>query len=350
MKNNLEDNTFRMERLSHIIDLIMTMQAKTQGVSLAEIQEMYAVSRRTAQRMKDVVMDLFPQVVELQTNSKIKKWGFKGKAINLYNFSSDDIADLISIKELCKINNLENKTAVLDRVINSVKSANNPNLTSIETDMEVLLETEGYAIKQCASFNIDTNILKTIRTALKSMKVLSFNYQSKDFYNLEEKNLAGFRIQKGLQPKKEILVEPYGILYSERHYLVAKDIKNNKIKHYLLHRISDIKVMEKYFEPDSNFNLKEWANSHFGVFNGEIVDIKLKFKKEIADDVLKYNFHPTQKFQQLKNCAVIVTFKSSISKVLIWNIFKWGTNVEIIAPKELKEGYKNYLAEVLSNY
>ncbi len=341
------ENELRFERILNIIDLIMTMQARTCGVSLKDIEIAYSVSRRTAQRMKDLILSLYPQVTELQTNSKVKRWGFKGKPVNLSNFSADDIADLASIKELCKINNMYDKLPLLDKVINTIRLCNNPNLYSIETDTDILLESEGFVVRQSAGFDINPKILLTIRNAIKSMKKLEFDYQAKDYYPLEEKNLAGFRIQKGLKPKKTVVAEPYGILYGERHYLVAKE--NGKIKQYLLHRISDIKITNEYFTPDVPFNLKKWAESSFGVFHDEPMQVKLKFKKEIADDVMKYKFHPTQQVKQLKNGAVIVTFKSSGTKSILWNIFKWGTNVEIIKPTWLKEEYTNYLKEILSN-
>ena len=338
----------RYERILNIIDLIMTMQSNTFGVSLKDIQVKYNVSRRTAQRMKDIVVQLYPQVTELQTNSKIKRWGFKGKPVNLFDFNSDDIADLENIKELCKINNLSDKVSVLNKVIDSIKSANNPNLTTLENDTEALLESEGYTVRQCASFNIEKSVLSNIRTALKSMKKLQFDYQAKDYFDMKEKNIAGYRVQKGLKPKKTVIVEPYGILYGERHYLVAKN--DGKIKQYLLHRISDIKVLDEYFTTDSDFNLKEWANSSFGIFQDKVINVKLKFKKEIADDVIKYNFHPTQKVTRQKNGALVVTFTSSGTKSILWNIFKWGVNVEIISPKTLKEQYINYLKDVQKLY
>ncbi len=347
------DGDLRYERILNIIDLVMTMQSKTYGVSLKDIETMYNVSRRTAQRMKDIVLSLFPQAAELQTNGKVKRWGFKGKPVNLHNFSADDVADLENIKELCKSNNLGDKIPVLDKVIDGIKAANNPNLTSFENDVEALMESEGFAVRQGARFNIDSNVLLMIREALKSIKMLEFSYQAKEYYDLEEKNLAGFRIQKGLKPKKTVVVEPYGILYGERHYLVGKsdDKKNEgKVKQYLLHRISDLKILDDYFDPDSSFDLRKWVDSSFGIFHDEKMQVKLKFKKEIADDVLRYNFHPTQKVEQLKNGAVIVSFTSSGAKSILWNIFRWGANVEILSPKGLRERYVEMLNRIKNVY
>lgn len=65
---------------------------------------------------------------------------------------------------------------------------------------------------------------------------------------------------------------------------------------------------------------------------------------------MKYNFHPTQQIKQQKNGAVIVTFTSSGTKSILWNIFKWGTNIEIVEPKNLIEDYKRILNEIIRNY
>ena len=341
--NKREDN-LRFNRIKDIIDLIMTMQSLRYGISIKEIQEKYNVSRRTAIRMKDVVLALCPSITEIETHTRIKRWGFKGKSINLFSFNSDDIADLENIKELCRINHLENKIDLLKKIITSIKSANNTNLSSLENDVEILLENEGFLIRQGSSYKVSAEILTIIRSALKSMKKVQFNYQSADYERDKETN---FRIIKGLKSVKEVTAIPLGILYGEKHYLIAKN--DSKIKNYLLHKITDIKVLDEYFEPDSSFNLKEYAEQSVGIYHDKILNIKLKFKKEIADDVTNYIFHPSQKIEIQKNGAVIVTFQLSGEKSILYNLFKWGENVQVISPKSLKDNYKNYLSDILKN-
>ena len=96
-------------------------------------------------------------------------------------------------------------------------------------------------------------------------------------------------------------------------------------------------------------NLREFANKSFGVFQGEIYDVKLKFNPEAAEDASHYNFHPTQKGKWEKDGSYTVTFKASGDKHIMWHLFKWGDTVKIIAPKELKKKYKEYLQKVLTN-
>ena len=113
--------------------------------------------------------------------------------------------------------------------------------------------------------------------------------------------------------------------------------------------VGNFEILEEYVSPDNDFDLKKYTQESFGVFHDELVKVKLKFNKEIAEDVLNYNFHPTQKITQQKNGSVIVEFTSSGIKSILFNLFKWGSNVEIVSPKKLKDRYRNYLNEVLNN-
>ena len=60
----------RYSRVSDILDLIIFMLSKLNGVSLNDIQEKYNVSRRTAERMRDAVLTILPQVDEIETDER----------------------------------------------------------------------------------------------------------------------------------------------------------------------------------------------------------------------------------------------------------------------------------------
>ena len=73
----------------------------------------------------------------------------------------------------------------------------------------------------------------------------------------------------------------------------------------------------------------------------------MRFSKEVAEDVLNYNFHPTQKVKQNDDGTVTVKFKASGELEILWHIFRWGDKVQIISPKSLKKEYVEYLENVL---
>ncbi len=320
-----EDNNFkpRYSRVTDIIELIILMQSKIAGVSLNDIQEEFNVSRRTAERMRDSVLSLLPQVDEIPTESRVKRWGFINYSMNeLVSFSNDEIATLEKLKQNCdKVSKKD-----LSTTINKIKTLNNKKLNNIENEVEYILHSEGYAVKQSPNYKIDLDSISIIREAIRGGFKLSGKYNDKDK-----------------------LLSPLGLLFGEKIYLVAiEDEKGQEPFTYLLHHFENLKLTNKKFD-NKGFNLREFANKSFGVFQGEIYNVKLKFYASAAEDASNYNFHPTQKAKWEKDGSYTVTFKASGDKHIIWNLFKWGDTVKIIAPKELKKKYKEYLQKVLTN-
>ena len=317
------DDKPRYSRVTDIIELIILMQSKVAGVSLNDIQEEFDVSRRTAERMRDSVLNLLPQVGEIPTDSRVKRWGFINYSMNeLVSFSKDEIATLEKLKQNCdKISQKD-----LSTITNKIKTLNQKKLNSLEQEIEFILNCEGYAVKQSPNYKIDLDSISTIREAIRGSFKLSGKYNDKDK-----------------------ILSPLGLLFGEKIYLVAiEDNKGGEPFTYLLHRFQNLKLTNKKF--DSNgFDLREFAKKSFGVFQGEIYNVKLNFDVTAAEDASNYNFHPTQKGKWEKDGSYTVTFKASGDKHIIWNLFKWGDTVKIIAPKELKKKYKEYLQKVLTN-
>ena len=319
---NIDDKP-RYSRVTDIIELIILMQSKVAGVSLNDIQEEFNVSRRTAERMRDSVLNLLPQVGEIPTDSRVKRWGFINYSMNeLVSFSKDEIATLEKLKQNCdKISKKD-----LSTITNKIKTLNQKKLNSLEQEIEFILNCEGYAVKQSPNYKIDLDSISTIREAIRGSFKLSGKYNDKDK-----------------------ILSPLGLLFGEKIYLVAiEDNKGGEPFTYLLHRFQNLKLTNKKF--DSNgFDLREFAKKSFGVFQGEIYNVKLNFDATAAEDASNYNFHPSQKGKWEKDGSYTVTFKASGDKHIIWNLFKWGDTVKIIAPKELKKKYKEYLQKVLTN-
>ena len=57
----MTENKPRYSRVSDIIDLATFMASKIQGITIKDIIERYNVSRRTAERMRDSLLNIFPQ-------------------------------------------------------------------------------------------------------------------------------------------------------------------------------------------------------------------------------------------------------------------------------------------------
>jgi len=76
MSNNYQKP--RYSRASDVIELLMWMLNSPQGVTLAEIQIHFKVCRRTAERLRDCLLFVLPQIDEIKPlcPTKEKHWGF----------------------------------------------------------------------------------------------------------------------------------------------------------------------------------------------------------------------------------------------------------------------------------
>ena len=311
----------RYSRATDLVELMLLMLARHNGITLLDIQENLGVSRRTAERLRDCLLTAVPNIEELETDGRIKRWGFKRFSYREFiGFTAEEITTLENLRNSC--DKVSSKT--VQDIVTKIKALNSQKIESLEADVELLLRSEGIAVRQNPKYQIDFHILSIIRQAIKENRKLTaiYNNKSKTF-------------------------SPLGIIYGEKVFLVAvEEDKGTSAFTYLLHQIKNVKLLNETFET-KDFDIKEYAKQSFGVYQGEVYDVKLKFSPKVKDDVLNYNFHPTQKIKENEDGTVNVRFKASGSLHIIWHLFKWGKNVEILAPKSLKDEYKKYLEEIL---
>ena len=314
----------RYSRVSDILDLAIFMQSKIQGVTINEIAERYNVSRRTAERMRDSLLNIFPQVDEIETDDIQKHWGFTNFSINnLISFTSKEIVNLEQLQRRTTNKELKEELA---KTAEKIKALTRKNLGSIENNVILFMQTEGYAVRQMPQYKINLDVIEIIRNALQNSLCVSGKYHD-----------------------KSRLIEPLGLIYGEKIYLIAREkAKGDGIYNFLLHKFTEINLTDVGFEK-GDFDLQEYTNQSFGVYHGEILNVKLLFDKELAQEASQYNFHPTQKGEFNEDGTYALNFKASGSKEIIWHVFKWGKGCKIIAPKSLKDEYKKYLEECLNN-
>lgn len=320
----------RLNKTEQIIELAMMFQNSYCGLCIEDIEHHFECSRRSAERMKALLFDLFPEKVEdVPTSEKKKRWRFVKGAMNaLISFTADDFANLEYLKGL---SNDENKRKELDELIAKIKALTpQKNLQSLDTDVSAIMESEGFAVRQYSGVNIEPKILEELRTSMLAFKKIQFNYPIKE-------------------EMKTITLNPYGLVIADKYYLVGYNEYVGDLRQYRVDKISNLTILDEYFEKDEKFSLTEYSNNSFGVYQEKPIDIVLEFDKSVANDVLNYHFHPTQKIKQLKNENVQVEFKSGGTYAICQELFKWGGKVQIKKPVELKDYYKQYLSDVLNN-
>ena len=313
----------RYSRISDVLDLAVFMRSQIGGITIFDIMERYNVSRRTAIRMRDSLLNIFPNIDVIKIVGSRKYWGFVSDLNSMIFFNSDELANLENI--LKRTTNKEAKFQ-LKKTIEKLYAINNKKISSNE-DIQLLMQVQGYAVRQAPKYKVDFEMLESVKNALiKNIKL------------------------EGIYNDKKRILEPLGLIYGEKTYLIAKEkAKGDDIYTYTLHKFQRLDLSCENFEKPE-FNLQEYANKSFGVYHGEILDVELVFEKESVQKALNYYFHPTQKMQVQKDGSLLVNFSASGEREIMYNLFRWGKNCKIIKPERLKIMYTEYLKEVLNNY
>ena len=80
------------EKTHELLDLAIWMQSNREGISLTDIVNYFKVSRRTAERMRDMILLQFPQTEELQEGNS-KRWRIpQGTLKDFIQFSAEELA------------------------------------------------------------------------------------------------------------------------------------------------------------------------------------------------------------------------------------------------------------------
>jgi predicted DNA-binding transcriptional regulator YafY len=134
-------------------------------------------------------------------------------------------------------------------------------------------------------------------------------------------------------------IAPYGFLYGHRHYLIGAATETGRDKTYMfrLSAIEKIDITNENFERDPKFSLRDYAERSFGLWQGDVVDVVLRFTPYAADNARDFIFHPTQTQEEQPDGSLVVRFRAGSLMEMAWHLYSWGTDVEVLAPAELAE-------------
>lgn len=311
----------RQENTQLMFRLALRLQTTQEGLSLDDMAEEIGKGRRTAERFRDAMEQIFPLEIA-EGDDRIKRWRIRRGYLNrLISFSPDELADLRSARVLMEHEgriDAADRLTTLEAKIHALMSPKE--LLRTEPDLEALTEAEGYAMRPGPRPKLDEDLIEKLRDAIKSCRAVRIQYEGRES--------GKFSWQT---------VHPYGLLYGHRHYLIAWFPYMEDWRNFPLTNIHAVEVQNEGFTRDPEFSLKEYAQQSFGVFQEEPFDVAWKFTPEAARDAREYIFHPTQILEDQPDGSLIVRFHAGGRREMAWHLHTWGDAVEVLEPKDFWE-------------
>ena len=310
----------RLEKPTTLLILARKLSSSPEGLTLDEMAEELGVHRRTAQRFRDALQDLFPGMEEF-ADGKSKRWRITSGLDGLYQSPTpEELSALAIAADAFRRQGAPVRAEALESLGVKVRSAMRAKaLTKVAPDVDALVRAERIAVQAGPRPMEDEALLAGIRLAILSMCFVQFTY-------------AG-----GSKPGEVRRVAPYGLMFGRSTYLVGPEEGSTEPRNWRLDRISGFVVSNEAAAAPADFDLHRWANASFGVFRDKVEDVVLRVSPSAQPEAIRWRFHPDQTIEPLPDGGFRVRFRASGMLELAWHLFTWGTQVTVESPDRLRQ-------------
>lgn len=319
------------QKAADLLRLAELATARYQGVSLTEIEEVFSIDRRTAQRMTKALEEMFPNCITRVDDDRRKFWKLRADDARLMLAQGIRDSELAALELAIRRADREGQvtevralSGLRDRLLAAMPG---PHARRAEADAEAVLEAHGFASRPGPQVRVAADLMEVIGAALKGPHVLTVVY-------------AG-----GRDPDRERRLEPHGLLLGTRRYLVAREAGGDgRMQHYRLDRITTARLAADSFARDPDFDLTTHAARAFGSFHAdqEYEEVIWRFTPAAAATARAFLFHPTQEVTEEGDGSLIIRFTASGHLEMAWHLYMWGDAVEVLAPEALREIVHRY--------
>lgn len=319
----------RHEKTALLMALARALAASSTGLTLDEMAEVLGSGRRTAERMRDRLEDLFPGLEEIR-DPPTKRWRIASKLDSF--LKAPTAAELAALKTARDVLVGANPAAAadLEALESKLLATMGSKLNRLEPDIEALMQAEALAIQPGARAMADRTKLSVLRDGLLMLRQVRFTY------------LGGSR------SGAVRTVVPYGLLFGGEVYLVARETGKPEASTpamWRLDRIETPEILDGAGGPPEGFSLSDFARRSFGVFQEDTtVDVTLRVLPDYAEEARRWLFHSSQSFETAPDGALIVRLHGGGLRELAWSLFRWGGKLEIIEPEALRREMRGALA------
>lgn len=323
----------RNDKTKKILELARTLASSAEGLTLDEMCSVTGCERRTVERMRDTLREVFPQMEEISDPPKKRFHIPRGLDGFFQDPTAEELSDLGLVIADYEAKGAKARAASLSELHKKVGAAmRHGRRRRTETDMEALLRAERIAVQAGPRPTEDPETLALLRQALLGMKMLRFTYHG------------------GSRPGAKRKVIPYGIIFGRMNYLIASDAGTTKPKHWRLDRMDNIECLDEAAPRPEDFDLAAFANASFAYFEGPQEDVVLHVLPSGMEEFKNYRFHASQTTEPHADGGIIVRFRVSGMLELAWHLFTWGNKIAIVEPVSLRELISTELRVALAQH
>jgi proteasome accessory factor B len=157
----------------------------------------------------------------------------------------------------------------------------------------------------------------------------------------------------GEPPGEPRVLRPYAIVLWERDWLaVAEDAAAGKVKTFYLARMSDPRLTGERYAIPKDFDAERHFRHTFGLFVGgeKPFQFRVRFSREIADEIREQRWHPRQSIEDLPDGSAILALPAVSIREAREFVLRYGSRALALEPPELVEDLAREAAALSAAY
>ncbi len=142
MTDSLHKRPVRYEPSQRLLRLALRLSATRTGVTLDEMAHEIGMSRKTAERSRDVLNDLFPQLEYWDDEERVRRWRLPGAALaGLAEPRPEAVAAVEALARECAVRGKADRAQLLRDAAAALRALMRPAaLLRAEPDIEALMQ------------------------------------------------------------------------------------------------------------------------------------------------------------------------------------------------------------------
>ena len=168
----------RYQRVTEVVRLAIDLQGARGGLTLDDICAEFAVSRRTAERLRDAVEAAFGPLQMVDVGDKRRHWRLQSAVLrHLLRVSREELAEIGSAARWLDRAGLPDRAGALRELAGKLRALRRPlSITEFNSDLELLMRTEGLAMRPGPRPRLEQGLVSLLREAIGASRRVEFDY------------------------------------------------------------------------------------------------------------------------------------------------------------------------------
>jgi predicted DNA-binding transcriptional regulator YafY len=311
----------RGEKLAQALGLIMSLAATRYGRTVTEMMAELDCGRRTVERLLATIRQTCVDVEEVPTDEREKRWRMRpNRLVGAVRMSAEEVAEIEAAALRLSQDGLPARAATLRQAANKLRAMMDDGARRrAEADVEALLASEGLAARPGPRVVVADGVIETLRHALLASRRVRMRYRG------------------ATGEEREHVLEPCGLVYGTRPYLLAVKADKPDAVMWRMDRIASVEETTEAFVPRAGFDVGTLMRDCFGVWRDVPMDVVLRFPARAAGDAAGWRFHASQVLETQPDGGLVVRFRAGGIEEMANHLATWGEAVEVVSPPELRE-------------